>query len=79
MTNSVKKTNIDALLVSIDTYVNNLIKEKNPKNLQIKLYILQLLKFNFQKEIYLLNLPVSTIRNLEYSCDSNEKISLEID
>jgi K+-transporting ATPase A subunit len=79
MTNQVKKTNIDALLVSIDTYINNLIKTENSKNLQMKLYILELLKFNFQKEIYLLDLPASTIRNFEYSCDNNEKISLEID
>ncbi|MDR1945311.1 MAG: hypothetical protein LBQ59_04535 [Candidatus Peribacteria bacterium] len=81
MTNPVKKTNIDALLVSIDTYINNLVKtESNTRSLQMKLYILQLLKYNFQEEIYLLDItPVTEIRNLNYSCDNNEKMSLEID
>jgi hypothetical protein len=78
MTNEVKKTNLNVLLVSIDKYTTDLLNEKNVKNLQLKLYILQLLKFNIQKEIYLLNLPTDTTINLEYNCSDNEKLTLQI-
>jgi hypothetical protein len=79
MTNQVRKSNLDSLIVSIEKYTNDLATQKNVKNLQLKLYVLQLLKYNFQKEIYLLNLSTPTIINLEYNCDNSEKISLQIE
>ncbi|MDR2640335.1 MAG: hypothetical protein LBC61_03255 [Candidatus Peribacteria bacterium] len=78
MTNEVRKTNLNVLLVSIDKYTNDLVNTSNVKSLQFKLYILQLLKFNVQKEIYLLNLPTDTAINLEYNCSDSEKLTLQI-
>lgn len=56
MSNTVKKNNLDALITSIEIYITNIAKaEKNPRLLEVKLYVLQQLKFNVQKEVYDLN------------------------
>lgn len=53
---SSKRNNLDLLVISIQNYISNVLKnEKNTSWVKLKLNILNLLKYNIQKEIYILD------------------------
>ncbi|MDR3150823.1 MAG: MliC family protein [Candidatus Peribacteria bacterium] len=81
-TNELKIFNLGVLAKAIDTYKTNLVNSKNTKNLHLKLAILNLLKFDTLKEIYLFNEAIASVNDiikLKYSCDNNETFTIEID
>jgi hypothetical protein len=79
MTNKVKQTNLNSLLTTIDKYLADVVKEGNTSSTQLKLYVLQLLKYNIEKEVYSLNREaVTSVTTVTYNCDNNDKFFIEI-
>ncbi|MDR0772703.1 MAG: MliC family protein [Candidatus Peribacteria bacterium] len=80
--NDEKAINLEFLVTAIEAYKTNLMNQ-NTKNLQLKLDILSLLRFEAIREMNVLlavgePIPVSSI-NLEFTCDNNERFFVEID